>query len=249
MTDLALATTAGDVLVWIVWALAAAGCLASGVAVISFTNPFYSALALIGNLASLAVLYLLLSAEFVAAAQVLVYAGAIVVMFLFVIAYLGGRADAPWAGGPTVQSVAAIVAAGAILVETIGAVAIKAGGQFSHAAQITGAFGSPSEIGRLFLTDHLLAFEITSVVLLVAAVGGVVLGSHARRFDTGEEDGLEATGFTSLGRSWQRSQASGAQGSIQQYDQAPRAQDPAASGVSLQRSPAEPGGSGRRPGA
>ncbi len=70
-----------------------------GVAVISFSNPFYSALALIGNLGSLAVLYLLLSAEFVAAAQVLVYAGAVMVMFLFVIAYLGGRADAPWAGG------------------------------------------------------------------------------------------------------------------------------------------------------
>ena len=63
---------------------------------ICFSNPFYSALALIGNLGSLAVLYLLLSAEFVAAAQVLVYAGAVMVMFLFVIAYLGGQADAPW---------------------------------------------------------------------------------------------------------------------------------------------------------
>ena len=69
-----------------------------------FTNPFYSALALIGNLASLAVLYLLASAEFVAAAQILVYAGAVMVMFLFVIAYLGGRADAPWAGGPTLAA-------------------------------------------------------------------------------------------------------------------------------------------------
>ena len=64
---------------------------ASGVAVVSFSNPFFSALALIGNLASLAVMYLLLSAEFVAAAQVLVYAGAVVVMFLFVIAYVGPR--------------------------------------------------------------------------------------------------------------------------------------------------------------
>ena len=60
-------------------------------AVVTFSNPFYSALALIGNLGSLAVLYLLLSAEFVAAAQVLVYAGAVMVMFLFVIAYLGGE--------------------------------------------------------------------------------------------------------------------------------------------------------------
>src|SRR3989442_168119 len=80
---------AGNVLVWIVWVGAAFACLASGVAVVSFSNPFFSALALIGNLGSLAVLYLLLSAEFVAAAQVLVYAGAVMVMFLFVIAYLG----------------------------------------------------------------------------------------------------------------------------------------------------------------
>ena len=59
----------GNVLVWIVWLAAAFACLASGVAVVSFSNPFFSALALIGNLSSLAVLYLLLSAEFVAAAQ------------------------------------------------------------------------------------------------------------------------------------------------------------------------------------
>src|ERR671935_1950574 len=105
---------AEDVLVWIVWVIAACALLSSGIAVVLFSNPFFSALALIINLASLAVMYLLLSAEFVAAAQVLVYAGAVVVMFLFVIAYLGGRADAPWAGGPTTQSLAAIGAAGAL---------------------------------------------------------------------------------------------------------------------------------------
>src|SRR5262249_21375938 len=110
VTQTLVAASAGDVLVWVVWILAAACCLTSAVAVVSFADPFYSALALIGNLASLAVLYLLLSAEFVAAAQVLVYAGAIVVMFLFVIAYVGGRVDAPWAGGPSVQTVAAAAA-------------------------------------------------------------------------------------------------------------------------------------------
>jgi NADH:ubiquinone oxidoreductase subunit 6 (subunit J) len=147
------------------------------VAVISFSNPFFSALALIGNLGSLAVLYLLLSAEFVAAAQVLVYAGAVMVMFLFVIAYLGGRADAPWAGGPSWQSLAAVGAAGALLVEVVVVIGLKAGGRLSDEAQIADAFGGPREIGRVFLTDHLLAFEITSIVLLVAAIGGVILGS------------------------------------------------------------------------
>ena len=107
----------GNALVWLVWFVAVFACLGSAVAVISFTNPFFSALALIGNLASLAALYLLLSAEFVAAAQVLVYAGAVMVMFLFVIAYLGDRAGSPWAGGPSVQTLFAVAAAGALLVE------------------------------------------------------------------------------------------------------------------------------------
>ena len=168
-----------NVVVWAVWVAAALACLGSAVAVVSFSNPFYSALALIGNLGSLAVLYLLLSAEFVAAAQVLVYAGAVMVMFLFVIAYLGGRADAPWAGGPTWQAGAAVAAAGALFVEIVVVIASKADGRLSSSAEIRRSFGSPGEIGRLFLTDHLLAFEITSVVLLVAAVGGVILGSHA----------------------------------------------------------------------
>jgi NADH-quinone oxidoreductase subunit J len=167
----------GNILVWIVWIGAATALFASGIAVVLFANPFYSALALIVNLASLAVLYLLLEAEFVAAAQVLVYAGAVVVMFLFVIAYLGGRADTPWAGEPTLQSLAAVVAAGAIAVEIVVVIGLKAGDRLSDSARVPDLFGSPGEIGRLFLGDHLLAFEVTSIVLLVAAIGGVILGT------------------------------------------------------------------------
>jgi NADH-quinone oxidoreductase subunit J len=169
-----------NVLVWAVWVAAAFGCLGSGIAVVTFSNPFYSALSLIGNLASLAVLYLLLSAEFVAAAQVLVYAGAVMVMFLFVIGYLGERADAPWAGGPSWQSVGAVLASAALFVEVIVVIGLKTSGRLAHERPTDVTFGRPYDIGRLFLTDHLLAFEITSIVLLVAAVGGVVLGSHAR---------------------------------------------------------------------
>jgi NADH-quinone oxidoreductase subunit J len=141
------------------------------------TNPFYSAISLIGNLASLAVLYLLLTAEFLAAAQVLVYAGAVMVMFLFVVAYLGGRADAPWAGGSPLLRTAAIVAAAAILVEVVVVLGLAWGDSLKEPAEVSASFGSPGEIGELFLTDHLLAFEITSIVLLVAAIGGVVLGT------------------------------------------------------------------------
>jgi NADH-quinone oxidoreductase subunit J len=178
--------SAANVLIWMVWVGAAFACLGSGIAVISFSNPFYSALSLIGNLASLAVMYLLLSAEFVAAAQVLVYAGAVMVMFLFVIGYLGGRADAPWAGGPSWQALGAVAASTALFVEVIVVIGLKTSGRLSHQGEIDSFFGRPYDIGRLFLTDHLLAFEITSIVLLIAAVGGVILGSHSRVTPTSE---------------------------------------------------------------
>jgi len=104
----------------------------------------------------------------------------VMVMFLFVIAYLGGRADAPWAGGPSWQAVGAVAASAAIFVEIVVVIGLKSGGRLSHSAHIDASYGTPAEIGRLFLTDQLLAFEITSIVLLVAAVGGVILGSHSR---------------------------------------------------------------------
>ena len=176
-----IVASVGNVLVWMVWIVAAFACIGSGIAVVSFANPFFSALALIGNLGSLAVLYLLLSSDFVAAAQVLVYAGAVMVMFLFVIAYIGPRTESPWVGGPEWQTVGAVLAGSAILIEIIVVIGLKAGDNLAKSKDITGAFGSPAEIGRLFLTDHLLAFEVTSIVLLVAAIGGVILGSHARR--------------------------------------------------------------------
>jgi NADH:ubiquinone oxidoreductase subunit 6 (subunit J) len=183
----------GNFLVWVLWIAAAFACLGSGIAVVSFTNPFYSALALIGNLGSLAVLYLLASAEFLAAAQVLVYAGAVMVMFLFVIGYLGGRADAPFAGGPSWVAVGAVVVSAALLVEIVVVLGLKAGDALTPASDVEAAFGSPAEIGRVFLTDHLLAFEITSIVLLVAAIGGVILGTQTRAEAELDEAGAAQT--------------------------------------------------------
>jgi NADH-quinone oxidoreductase subunit J len=103
------------------------------------------------------------------------------VMFLFVIAYIGPRSESPWMGGPSWQAVGAVLAAGALLVEIVVVIGLKASGRLSHSEDVGAAFGSPAAIGRLFLTDHLLAFEITSIVLLVAAIGGVILGGHSRR--------------------------------------------------------------------
>ncbi len=194
----ALAVSAGEGLVWAVWVIAAFACLASSVAVVSFSNPFYSALALILNLGSLAVLYLLVSAEFVAAAQVLVYAGAVMVMFLFVIAYVGPRRETPWTSGPSWQTLGAVLAAGALLVEIVVATGLSASGRLSRSEHVSASFGSPGWIGRLFLTNHLLAFEITSIVLLLAAVGGVILGSHTRRHDSAARPGAEPRGERDL---------------------------------------------------
>ncbi len=176
-----LGSLAGEIIVWVVWVVAALALLGSGFAVVLFSNALYSALSLIVNLASLAILYLLLSAEFVTAAQVLVYAGAVMVMFLFVIGYIGTDARTPWASGRRVGGLAAAIAGLAILGEVVAAIVLEANGSLSTTAEISGAFGSPAEIGRLFLSDHLLVFEATSIILLIGAVGGVVLGSGIRR--------------------------------------------------------------------
>ena len=159
------------------WA-AAALAVASALGVVLSGNPFHSALWLIVNLASLATFYLLLSADFLAAAQVVVYAGAVMIMFLFVIAYLGGRADEPTRDTPWWQIAAAIIAGGAIMAEVLVAVLSHSFGQ-SPSVPVT--FGSPAFVGQIMLSRYLLAFEATSVLLLVAAVGGVLLG--ARRPD------------------------------------------------------------------
>ncbi|HET7045538.1 MAG TPA: NADH-quinone oxidoreductase subunit J [Gaiellaceae bacterium] len=192
MNSTFLVADVGNGVVWAVWVIAAFFCLASGIAVVTLHNPFFSALALIGNLGSLAVLYLLLNAEFVAAAQVLVYAGAVMVMFLFVIAYIGRDVGAPRVGGPGWQTLGAVLASAAILVEIVVVIGLKAGGRLSEEAKLPGDFGSPADVGRVFLTSHLLAFEITSIVLLAAAVGGVVLGSHARQIDPLAEEEIGA---------------------------------------------------------
>jgi NADH:ubiquinone oxidoreductase subunit 6 (subunit J) len=78
-----------------------------------------------------------------------------------------------------------VLASAALLVEVVVVIGLKAGSGLSREAHIGRSFGSPAEIGRLFLTDHLLAFEVTSIVLLIAAVGGVILGAHSRRGDWG----------------------------------------------------------------
>src|SRR3712207_1047623 len=159
----------------VVFFIAALGVIAGAVGTVTLRNPFYSVLALVCHLLALAALFLLLRAEFVAAAQVIVYAGAVMVLYLFVVAYVGG-ADEPLrpAGSPGLRW-ASILFAGVLLIELCIAflgTALTILGE--EGARFSTGFGTPAEIGRLFLTDFLLAFEAASVLLLIAAVGAVI---------------------------------------------------------------------------
>ena len=161
----------------IVWFIAAVAAVGSAFVVVTQRNPFISAIALLGNLASLATLYLLLQADFVAAAQVIVYAGAVMVMFLFVIAYVGPRAVVGEGHSPRWQSGAAVVAAALILANIAFAITKQ---HLGEPASVKPGFGSTQAIGYGLLTRYLLAFEIVSLLLLVGAIAGVIFGSGPR---------------------------------------------------------------------
>ena len=147
-------------------------------------DPFYCVLALVAHLLSLAVLFLLLRAEFVAAVQVVVYAGAVMVLYVFVVAYVGGEASSlgerlrgPRPGGGRACAWAAAILGGALLVELLIALlgtGLEAIGGYGARLQRRdrSTFGTPAYIGNLLLTRFLLAFEIASFLLLIAAVGG-----------------------------------------------------------------------------
>jgi len=176
--------------------LAAIGAVAGAIGTVSLRNPFYAVLALVCHLLALAALFLLLRAEFVAAAQVVVYAGAVMVLYVFVVAYVGGQDQPLSSGGSGGLRVVSALFAGALFVELC--IAVLGSGLSalsSEGAGIQGAtgeaadtgFGTAAEMGRLFLTKFLVAFEAASLLLLIAAVGAVIL---ARR-RSGLEDPRE----------------------------------------------------------
>jgi NADH-quinone oxidoreductase subunit J len=156
--------------------IAGIGAIAGAIGVVTLRNPFYSVLALVSHLFALAVLFLLLMAQFVAAAQIVVYAGAVMVLYVFVVAYIGGsdRPVGPDAGKGLTGI--AILAAGCLfavlIIATLGS---GLAGVDSEGAALRAGFGQPGQIGELLLTTFLLPFEVASFLLLVAAVGAVVL--------------------------------------------------------------------------
>ena len=160
----------------VIFFLAAIGAVAGAVGTVALRNPFYCVLALVCHLLALAALFLLLRAEFVAAAQVVVYAGAVMVLYVFVVAYVGG-ADEPLTGSMgSPLRLASLLFALALFVElTIARVGTSLSALDSDGAPYKTGFGTPAEVGALFLTKFLVAFEIASLLLLIAAVGAVIL--------------------------------------------------------------------------
>jgi NADH-quinone oxidoreductase subunit J len=156
----------------ILFFLLAAVAIASAVGMLLSQSAVYSALFLIVNFATVAVFYLLLGAPFLAMAQVTVYAGAIMVLFLFVIMLLGTERLKPksklsW------QRPLAIVLGAILLVESAFLVFRQGAVQFG--APTAADFGSPTALGTALFSQYLLPFEVTSVLLLVAIIGAIVL--------------------------------------------------------------------------
>jgi NADH:ubiquinone oxidoreductase subunit 6 (subunit J) len=176
----------------VIFFIAAIGAIAGAVGTVALRNPFYSVLALVCHLLALAALFLLLRAEFVAAAQVVVYAGAVMVLYVFVVAYVGGSGEPLTASTGATLRFASLLFALALFAElTIALVGTSLSALNTDGAPYEAGFGSPAEVGELFLTKFLLAFELASLLLLIAAVGAVILAR--RRTGLGDSREISVT--------------------------------------------------------
>lgn len=156
---------------FIVFIILAAIALSAAVGMVLSQNAVHSALFLILNMATLAVFYILLNAPFIAMVQIAVYAGAIMVLFLFVIMLLGAEQLRGVSGGAW-QNVLALLL-GAALIVTFGVALFTENPASSGAAEAIDA--GPAAVGLRLFEAYVLPFEITSVLLLVAMIGVVVL--------------------------------------------------------------------------
>jgi NADH:ubiquinone oxidoreductase subunit 6 (subunit J) len=175
--------------------IAAIVAIIGAIGVVTLRNPLYAVLALVCHLVALAALFLLLRAEFVAAAQVVVYAGAVMVLYVFVVAYVGGGDEI--AAGSALRILGPLFAIALAVELFIAMLGTALKGIHGKGAPYRLGFGTPAHIGKLFLTDYLFPFEVASLLLLVAAVGAIVLARRRRGL---EEDGLELSQLLSMPR-------------------------------------------------
>jgi NADH-quinone oxidoreductase subunit J len=167
--------------------IAAIGALTGAIGVVVLRNPFYNVLALVCHLIALAALFLLLRAEFVAAAQVIVYAGAVMVLYVFVVAYVGGQDEPLHRPGGALKLLGPLFGLAVAVELCIAMLGTALKGISSHGAPFVPGFGSPEHIGKLFLTTYLFPFEVASLLLLVAAIGAVVLARRRRGLEPADD--------------------------------------------------------------
>src|SRR2546421_3039490 len=183
----------------ILFFVGAAGAIGGALGVVLLRNPFFSVLALVAHLVALALLFLLLNAEFIAAAQLVVYAGAVMVLYVFVVAYVGG-VEEPVRGEGAIGRVGPVFAAALLAELTIAVVGSGLDALDSRGAHVPAGFGSPGQIGKLLLEKFLIPFEAASFLLLVAAVGAIVLAGRRRGLeDTGGDELPERPGRAPIG--------------------------------------------------
>jgi NADH-quinone oxidoreductase subunit J len=163
----------------VVFFVAAFGAIGGALGVILTRNPFYSVLMLVVHLFALATLFLLLNAEFIAAAQIVVYAGAVMVLYVFVVAYIGGVQE-PVGEGGGIGQLGLLFAVGLFAVVTIAVVGTGLTQLDTEGADVGAGFGTPGAIGELLLQKFLITFEVASILLTIAAVGAVVLARKRR---------------------------------------------------------------------
>ena len=165
-----------------VFAVAALIVLFGGLGVILMRNPVRAALSLVATLFGVAVLFIAQDAQFLAAVQVIVYAGAIVVLFLFVIMLLGVDEVDDLESDPIIGQRPLAIIAGLLLAGGLIAVLVTSTvtGKHSSTAAIDAKVDNVTQLGRSIFTSYLFPFEITSVLLVIAVVGAVVLARGAQ---------------------------------------------------------------------
>ena len=173
-----------DTLQSILFFIAAIVALAGAIGVVILRNPFFSVLSLVGHLLALAGLFLLLHAAFLAAGQVIVYAGAVMVLYVFVVAYVGGGGESAWEPIPGQRFLAPLLGIALFIELAIAVLSSSLLALGTDGPDVKAGFGDPAAIGRLLLEKFLLPFEASSILLLLAAVGAIVLASRLQEGDT-----------------------------------------------------------------
>jgi NADH-quinone oxidoreductase subunit J len=192
----------------LVFAASAAVILVGAIGVVTSRNPVHAALSLVMTLFGVAVLFIEQEADFLAAVQIIVYAGAIVVLFLFVIMFLGvDRAEdtsiEPLAGQRPLAVIASVITLGGVLAMVATSHWVTGAKQVvgpiqGHVAGLNSPAGEPAQLGKQLFTTYLFAFEATAALLVIAVVGAVVLARrpptiHGDSDDHGSTDSTDRT--------------------------------------------------------